>query len=535
MKQFLLIVLTLLQFFASPVFAQQTSGGKGDIQLYKLQLATQMISAYYVDSVDRTDLVEDAIKGMLEDLDPHSVYITAKDVQKMNEPLKGNFEGIGVQFNILEDTLMVVNPIPGGPSEDVGVMAGDRIIYIDDEMVAGIGLSNQMVFDRLRGDKGTKVTIKIKRNGTKNLLEFTITRDKIPIFSLDAAYMVNNHIGYIKLNRFGATTHTEFMTAMRKLRWEGMSDLILDLQGNGGGYLKAAIDIADEFLEKGKVIVYTKGINSPKQVFSASRKGEFENGHLVVLIDEASASASEIVTGAIQDHDRGLVVGRRSFGKGLVQRPLSLPDGSEMRLTSSRYYTPTGRLIQKSYEEGRKKYREDLINRYNHGELSSEDSIHFPEDKLYTTLKYGRKVYGGGGIMPDVFIPIDTSEYSSYHRNIVAKGVMNKAVLSFVDKNREDLMSKYEAFKVFDEQFQVDDLILKELQDLATEEGIEYNDEAFKRSQLAIKDQFKALVARDIFENGDFYRIINQRDKAFRAAVKILEEESVFEQKLSER
>lgn len=529
------LIALALMFCGISSHAQMGAGGKGDLQLYKLQLAAQMISAYYVDSVDRTDLVEDAIKGMLEDLDPHSTYISRKDVEKMNEPLKGNFEGIGVQFNILNDTLMVVNPIPGGPSEAVGVMAGDRIVSVNDELVAGIGITNQMVFDRLRGKKGTKVLIKVKRSSLPELIEFEITRDKIPIYSLDASYMVNNSTGYIKLNRFGATTYDEFMKALSELQKSGMSSLILDLQGNGGGYLNAAIKIADEFIEKGNVIVYTKGLNSARQVFNASRNGNFEKGHLVVLIDEASASASEIVTGAIQDWDRGLVIGRRSFGKGLVQRPLNLPDGSEMRLTSSRYYTPTGRLIQKSYEGGRAKYREDLINRYNNGELSSEDSIHFPQSQKYVTLKYGRTVYGGGGIMPDKFIPLDTTEYSKYHRNIVAKGVMNKVVLSYVDHNRDNSVLQYESFEKFDKDFIVTEEMMSALVDLGRSMGVIFNQEEYNRSVNAMRAQYKALVARDIFKTSAFYRVINRRDNAFVKAVKILEDYDLFEKALFEK
>ena len=531
-RAFLYLFLATIAFTS---VAQNSIRSKSDVQLYKLSVAARTIGAYYVDTVNKEEIVEDAIKAMLEDLDPHSVYMNSDEVKRMNEPLKGNFEGIGIQFNILNDTLMVVNPIPGGPSEKVGILAGDRIIYIDDEMVAGIGLSNKTVTDKLRGDKGTEVTVKIKRNGTKKLLEFTIVRDKIPIYSLDAAYMVNENIGYIKLNRFSGTTHTEFTAALDELKKDGMKSLILDLQGNGGGYLKAAIDLADEFLSNNKLIVYTEGINSPRQTFRATKGGKFEKNELVILIDESSASASEILTGAIQDWDRGLVVGRRSFGKGLVQRQFNLPDGSAMRLTTSKYYTPSGRLIQKSYEHGRAEYRKEIINRYNNGELISEDSIHFPDSLRYKTLVLNRTVYGGGGIMPDIFVPIDTSVITDYHRNLVAKGVMNKSVLNYVDKHREELNNLYPDFTKFDSKFLVTQDMLDELIANGEKAKVEYNDEEFKHALPLISAQFKALVARDIFDISEYYQVMNEQDDIFLKAVEVLSNSGMLEKKLSEK
>lgn len=514
--------------------AQNVIRSKSDVQLYKLSVAARTIGAYYVDSVNNEEMVEEAIKSMLEDLDPHSVYMNAEEVKRMNEPLQGNFEGIGVQFNILDDTLMVVNPIPGGPSEKVGVLAGDRIIYIDDEMVAGIGITNEGVFDRLRGAKGTEVTIKVKRASKKQLIEFLITRDKIPIYSLDAAYMVNNDIGYIKLNRFSGTTHQEFVDALKSLQAVGMKSLILDLQGNGGGYLNASIEMADEFLPTNKMIVYTEGLNSPRQSFRSTKNGLFEESELVVLIDEASASASEIVAGAVQDWDRGLIIGRRSFGKGLVQRQFNLPDGSAMRLTTSKYYTPAGRLIQKPYENGRSEYRKEILDRINNGELLHKDSIHLPDSLKFRTLVKNRLVYGGGGIMPDIFIGVDTAAFTTYHRDIVAKGIMNRTVLNYVDKNRDNLAQGFTDFNDFNNGFEVTDDMLGELTTNAENAKITFDPEAFEKSKALMKLQFKALVARDIFDMGEYYHLINQTNNAFLKAVEILQNKGAVNKTLSE-
>lgn len=532
LKAFLLVALiTSVQF----IFSQGAIRSKTDVQLYKLSVAARYINAYYVDTVNKEQVVEEAIKAMLEDLDPHSVYMNEETVKRMNEPLKGNFEGIGIQFNILDDTLMVVNPIPGGPSEEVGVMSGDRIIYINDDMVAGIGLSNKNVTDRLRGDKGTTVTIKVKRYDVDELIEFNIIRDKIPIHSLDASYMVTPEIGYIKLNRFSGTTHKEFLDAFVQLKEEGMESLILDLQGNGGGYLNAAIELANEFLSNNKIIVYTEGINSPRQTFRATKGGKFKKGELVVLIDESSASASEILAGAIQDWDRGLILGRRSFGKGLVQRQFNLPDGSAMRLTTSKYYTPSGRLIQKPYDNGRAEYRKEIVNRFNNGELVSEDSIHFPDSLKYNTLVLNRIVYGGGGIMPDIFIPIDTTIYTDYHRNLVAKGVMNKSVLAYIDKHRSELTDMYPEFNAFNTQFVVSRDMLQELIDNGEKAKVEFNEEEFNQSVPLLSAQFKALVARDIFDISEYYHVINQQDDVFRQAVEVLSNSGMLDEKLSEK
>lgn len=506
--------------------------------VYKFSKVLGLVNNYYVDSVDRSQLVETAVVEMLKELDPHSTYWTKEQAEKANEELQGNFEGIGVQFNILNDTLIVVSPISGGPSEKVGILAGDRIVRIDTENVAGIGLTNQMVFDRLRGEKGTKVTVGIKRKGVDEILEFEIIRDKIPKYSLDAAYMVNENTAYLKLNRFAATTMNEYNEAMEKLTKEGAENIILDLTNNGGGYLNMAFELADHFLEPGQMVVYTKGLKSPRQEYKAKSSSKKEKGKVVVMIDQGSASASEIVTGAIQDWDRGVVVGRRSFGKGLVQRPFNLPDGSMMRLTIARYYTPTGRLIQKSYDEGVEEYHKDLINRYNNGELMSKDSAHFADSLKYNTLKNNRVVYGGGGIMPDIFVPIDTSTYSDYYRDLIRKGIINRFVLRYVDDNRKDLEKEYlgrrknKDFSYFKENFLVTEEFLTELTDYAEEKGVELDEEDYEKSKEHIQKNLKALVARDLFDTSEFFEVINELDPIYQEAVKVIEDDKRYQSKL---
>jgi carboxyl-terminal processing protease len=535
-KRFFLIAL--LTFFLAGF---SSYGQLFNDEVYKYSKALGYIDSYYVDSVNKEKLVEKAIVEMLKELDPHSVYISKEDVKKMNEPLEGSFEGIGVQFNIMNDTLLVVSPISGGPSEKVGILSGDRIVKIDTENVAGIGLTNEMVFDRLKGKKGTKVVVQIKRHGVKELLDFEIIRDKIPIYSLDAAYMVDekNKVGYIKLNRFSATTMDEFKEGMAKLKNQGIENLILDLTDNGGGYLNMAFELADEFMENSQMIVYTEGLKNPRQDMRATSSGSFKQGRVVIMIDEGSASASEIVSGAIQDWDRGVLVGRRTFGKGLVQRPLNLPDGSAMRLTIARYYTPTGRLIQKSYEGGTDAYHKDLVNRYNNGELSNEDSIHFPDSLKYATLVNKRVVYGGGGIMPDIFVPIDTADYSDYYRDLIRKGIINQYVLQYMDKNRKSLENKYlgkkkdKDFSYFKENFEIDEDFLTGLLAHAEKEKLKFNEEEYNRSLNHLKVNLKALVARDIFTVSEFYEIINETDKVFLEAVKVIQDEELYNSKLA--
>lgn len=503
--------------------AQEKKYTKENNPVRKLQLAQFAIANLYVDQVDDNKLVESAIKGMLEELDPHSTYSTPEEVKRMNEPLQGNFDGIGIQFNMAEDTLFVIQPVSGGPSEKVGILAGDRIVEVNDTVIAGVKMSTEDVMRRLKGPKGTLVDVKVLRRGVPELLSFTIRRDKIPVYSLDASYMIAPQTGYIKINRFAATTHAEFMNALASLKSQGMKDLILDLQGNGGGYLNAAIDIANEFLGDEELIVYTEGRRSARRDFYADGNGKHQYGKLVVLVDEYSASASEIVSGAVQDWDRGMVVGRRTFGKGLVQRPIDLPDGSMIRLTISRYYTPAGRCIQKPYENT-ENYAADLIERYNRGEMMSADSIHFPDSLKCTTLKKGRTVYGGGGIMPDYFVPVDTTLYTDYHRQISYKGVLLKVHYQLIDTYRKDWNKKYKDYASFAQKFEMTEPMMQRLKDEAAKAGIAYNEEQYRKSEPLLKLQLKALIARDLWDMNEYYHTINVADESVKKALELLKE-----------
>lgn len=504
--------------------------------LRKLQMAEFAITNLYVDKVDENKLVEEAIIKMLAQLDPHSTYNNAEEVKKMNEPLQGNFEGIGVQFQMIEDTLLVIQPVSNGPSEKVGILAGDRIVAVNDSAIAGIKMSTEDIMARLRGPKDSEVKLTVVRRGVDDSLFFTVKRDKIPILSLDASYMIQPQTGYIRVNRFGATTAEEFVKALKALQKKGMKDLILDLQGNGGGYLNAAIDLANEFLQQKELIVYTEGRAARRSDFFAKGTGNFKQGRLVVLVDEYSASASEIVTGAVQDWDRGVVVGRRTFGKGLVQRPLDLPDGSMIRLTVARYYTPSGRCIQKPYdntanldgrtggEGGQEKYNQELIDRFNHGEMIHADSIHFADSLKVRTKRMERIVYGGGGIMPDFFVPIDTTRYTDYHRNLVAKGVVIKGVAKYIEKRRKELQNLYKKFEAFNEKFEIDDEMLAGLRTLADNEKIAFNEEQYSRSLPLIKTQLKALIARDLWDMNEYFQVMNATNSSVDQALKILNE-----------
>ena len=492
----------------------------------KLQMAEFAISRLYVDEVNEEELVEKAITSMLEELDPHSTYTNAKEARKMNEPLEGEFEGIGIQFQMMEDTLLVVQPVSGGPSEKVGILAGDRITAVEDTLIAGVKMSTEEIMSRLRGPKGSVVKLTIIRRDIDEPLTFDVKRDKIPIYSLDASYMITPTTGYIRLNKFGANTIEEFQAALSKLQGQGMKDLILDLQGNGGGYLNAAIDLANEFLPQKSLIVYTEGKASKRSEFVAKGNGNFLKGKLVVLVDEYSASASEIVSGAIQDWDRGTIVGRRTFGKGLVQRPIDLPDGSMIRLTIARYYTPSGRCIQKPYEKGEEEdYDNDLAKRLEHGELMHADSIHLPDSLMFKTKRLGRTVYGGGGIMPDYFVPIDTTLYSDYHRDLVAKGVVIKTTLNYIEKNRKALTKSFRKFDDFNRKFEVSNELLDELRKEGEKSGVAFNETEYNTSLPRIKTQLKALIARDIWEMSEYYQVMNQTDNVVQQALKIIEKD----------
>ena len=493
----------------------------GSAAMRKLQMAEFAISNFYVDKVDEDKLVEEAIIKMLAQLDPHSTYSDAEEVKKMNEPLQGNFEGIGVQFQMIEDTLLVVQPVSNGPSEKIGILAGDRIIAVNDSAIAGVKMSTEEIMKRLRGPKGSKVNLKIVRRGVQDPLVFTVKRDKIPILSLDASYMIQPKTGYIRINRFGATTAEEFKKAMKELQKQGMKDMILDLQGNGGGYLNAAIDLANEFLGQKELIVYTEGRTDKRSDFYAKGNGEFRNGRLIVLVDEYTASASEIVTGAIQDWDRGIVVGRRTFGKGLVQRPIDLPDGSMIRLTIARYYTPSGRCIQKPYESI-EQYNKDLIDRYNRGEMMSADSIHFPDSLKAKTLKLGRTVYGGGGIMPDYFVPIDTTMYTNYYLSLRDKGAMVQLNIKLIDRHRKEWLQQYKTFDRFNREFEVSQAMLDELVAQGTSMGITYNEAQFRTALPLVKTQLKALLARDIWDMNEYFQVINTLNDSMKKAIELL-------------
>ncbi|MCA1763564.1 MAG: S41 family peptidase [Cryomorphaceae bacterium] len=520
-----ILVSVLAALISATAFGQAESSSAYKDAAEKLTALFYHIETNYVDSVDSEQLVDDAIREVLTDLDPHSVYIPAKDVEKANEGLEGNFEGIGIQFNILRDTIIVVSPIAGGPSEALGIMAGDKIVSIEGENVAGVGITNQDVTSKLRGDKGTVVSVGIRRKGEKNAIPFDITRDEIPIYSLDAAYMATDKVGYIKLNRFSKTTMTEFKEAIAKLNKAGMEDLILDLQGNGGGLLQTSIDLADEFLEPNKLIVYTEGRAYPKREEKSTSVGSFETGRLVVLIDEGSASASEIVSGAVQDWDRGLIVGRRSFGKGLVQRPIPLPDGSYVRLTTQKYYTPSGRCIQKPYEDGVEAYYMEKYERYQNGEMWSLDSLDFPDSLKFYTDK-DRMVYGGGGISPDVFVPIDTSESSQLNSDLIRKGVMNTFAITYANKNRKKLLKEFPEVKDFQKGFDID-LAVAEFKAYTAKENdeIEWKDEEFDLSKDMIEGRLKAMIARNLWDYSAYYQIFNPYWPAYQSALDILQED----------
>ena len=499
----------------------------------KLTQLFSAISSLYVDSVDQKDLVEKAIVATLKELDPHSAYIPKEEVEKMNEPLEGSFEGVGIQFQIFNDTILVVQTITGTPAEKVGVLPGDRIVYVDDELMAGQKIQNSDVTKRLRGKRGSVVHVKIARRGVEELILFKITRDKIPVNSIDASYMVEKNIGYIKINNFGSTTISEYKTAFANLKKQGLKSLILDLQGNGGGYMNAAIDLADEFLKRDQMVVYTEGFNQKKASMKATAMGGFEDGKLIILVDEYSASASEIVSGAVQDWDRGILVGRRTFGKGLVQRPIQLPDQSMVRLTTSRYYTPSGRSIQKPYDEGVEKYRKDLLERYEHGEMQHQDSIHFADSLKFYTKILERTVYGGGGIMPDIFIPIDTTIYTDFHRKIVAQGVINKVVVQYIDTYRDMLKKDYKTFEKFHQLFVVPASVFEELRTLSEKEEIEMEEAEYEQSKDLIALQIKALIARDIWSMNEYYLVMSPQNQALQRAIQILQTPGAYEGVLS--
>lgn len=497
-----------------------------DAPIRKLQIAEMAISNLYVDTVDENKLVEDGIRGMIEKLDPHSSYATAKETKEMNEPLQGSFEGIGVQFNMVQDTLLVIQPIVNGPSERVGILAGDRIVSVNDTAIAGVKMSKEEIMKRLRGAKGSKVRLGIVRRGIAGMLYFTVTRDKIPVKTLDAAYMIRPKVGYIRIGSFGLTTYNEFMEAVNMLKNNGMKDLILDLEENGGGYLLAAVQIANEFLKRNDLIVYTQGRRAPRQEHRADGTGKLLDGKVVVLINEYTASAAEIVTGAIQDQDRGEVVGRRSFGKGLVQRPIDFADGSMIRLTIAHYYTPSGRCIQKPYKKGEAlDYAMDIEKRFEHGELYSADSIHFADSLKYKTLRKQRVVYGGGGIMPDYFVPLDTTQYTRFHRQLAARSYIINANLKYIDVNRKQLRNRFATFADFKARYEVPESFVNDVLEAAAKDSIKPKDEQELQQTLPrLRLQLKALVARDLWDMSEYFQVINEENPIVRKAVELFEQ-----------
>ena len=546
----------------------------------KMDQLLNAINTMYVDTVDFDPLVDKAVVSMLKELDPHTSYIAKKDVAAMNEPLQGSFDGIGVTFQLIKDTINVMEVIIDGPAEKVGLIAGDKIVRVDDTVACGDKITNDWVRKHLRGKKGTKVKVGVIRGHNPEILDFTITRGAIPMYSINVSFMVNETTGYVKLERFAATSTDELIKAVNKLKAEGMKDLILDLRGNGGGYLNTAFEICDQFIAGVKTIVYTDNFRKTGEKFTSGKTGVFEEGRLVVLVDENSASASEITSGCVQDWDRGLVIGRRTFGKGLVQKPLNLTDGSQVRLTISHYYTPTGRCIQKPYDDGLDSYFKDLQQRANHGELYTADSIKFPDSLKYKTPR-GRVVYGGGGIMPDIFVPLDTTRYSTLYNEIVRKGIFGSYTADYLDKNRESLKRQYPTFEDFEKNFTISDTQYADFMAFAKREGVK-DSAAFKFSTYAeaflktnkekldslftsahfdmqtldtmfqnyvdknyneamrlrnedhvaeyVKDYMRFEIARGLYGYGDAYRIFLETDDTFLKAVEVIGNKKIFKQ-----
>lgn len=519
----LCLLLTLAGFKA--IEAQ-----KSQSNIKKLLNAEFAVDKFYVDSVDENKLVEDAIKGMLEKLDPHSSYTNAKETKALTEPLQGEFSGIGVQFNIRKDTLYVVQTIPGGPSERVGILPGDRIVTVNDTAISGVKMKNSDIQRRLRGKKGTKVRVKIKRGTGAELINFVITRDKIPLYSVDAGYMLDSITGYVRISSFGAKTYDEMMQALDRLQKQGMKQVVIDLSDNGGGYMNAAIEMVNEFLDGGQMIVYTESSKMPRNEAHAYGNGRYRDLKMAIIVSQYSASASEIFTGAMQDWDRAVVVGRRTFGKGLVQRPFEFEDGSMMRLTVARYHTPSGRCIQKPYTKGdRKDYEDDIVKRAKEGEYYNIDSIQFNDSLKYSTLKNHRTIYGGGGIMPDIFVPVDTSEYSTYYRDMLAKGIIYQYSLDYIDRNRKSLKKLYPTVEQFARLFQLSDADMKAFVEAGEKEKVKFNESQYKTSEQVFRTFIKGIIGRDLYNDRSAYsRIVNHRNRDLKAALKVLYDEAEF-------
>ena len=529
-KKYIYVVLLVIVAQSSGLRAQGITQ-----ETFKIGKTLALLEAIYVDSVNIASITEQMIISTLKNLDPHSVYIPAKDVKAENEPLQGNFEGVGIQFSLLNDTILIISPTAGGPSERVGIQAGDRIITIDGEKVTGVGMNSAGVQKRLRGPKGSTVTILIFRRGEEDLLEFNITRDKIPVNSLDAAYMVSGDIGYIKLSRFSEQTAMEFDQAVDKLRKEKMANLIIDLRGNSGGYMVPAVQIADQMLSGEELIVYLEGRHTSRQEYKSEPSGTLTRARLAILIDEGSASASEILAGAVQDWDRGVIIGRRSFGKGLVQNGFALPDGSEVRLTIARYYTPSGRSIQTPYNEGFDKYFQTYYSRYFNGELIHPDSLNLPDSLKAYTITNKRVVYGGGGITPDIFIPVDTTSYSDYFRDLYRTATLTNFSIGYTDRNRKALLRKYKTFEHFDSDFTFDNDAIKELREAGEKNKVMFDQAQYDISAVEMQKLMKGIVARDLWDMNEYYRVVNQGDYAILRAVSVINDPALYEKLLGYR
>lgn len=516
----LLSIALVIGVLIGSKFSEPTGDSKYLSSLQKVRQLIEYIEKDYVDTVDTEALLEESIENMLDKLDPHTVYIPPRDRELAQSQLRATFDGIGVEFNLLRDTIYVVRELPGGPSEAAGIVGGDRIVSVDGENIAGIGLSNRKIFDMLRGPRGSKVTIGVKRKSEAGLLDFDIKRGAIPQYSVDASYMVDSETGYIKINKFAERTYAEFKEALQGLKDKGMTKLVLDLQNNGGGYMSAAIEICDELLAGDQLIVSQKGQGKKYDSETrARRKGIFEEGPLVVLVNENSASASEIVAGALQDNDRALIIGRRSFGKGLVQLPFDLKDGSELRMTIARYYTPTGRSIQKPYDKGEENYSSDYYNRYISGELFSEDSVKFDKELAFKTTT-GRTVYGGGGIMPDYFVALDTSDNSAYINRLVASNAVREYTIEFREENT---WLKDWSFDEFDKDFEITDNMLRDLVDIGKQNGIPFSERQFQKSKRLLAFLVKGQIARDFYGEDDFYKVFNRTNEIYLKALDLLD------------
>lgn len=534
MKRFTLFIISLL-----PLLASAAAKDSGEFQFpadRKLLTAEQIIERYYVEDVDADKIVQDAIVAMLKTLDPHSTYSDPEETKELTTPLEGNFSGIGIQFNMLNDTLFVIQTTSGGPSEKVGIIPGDRILSAGDSVISGVKSPNSRILKILRGPKGSRVNLKVLRRGEPEPIEFSIVRDDIPIYSVDASYMADPNTGYIRISRFAEDTDAEFKKAVAELRKQGMKNLIIDLGDNGGGYLNAAHQLASHFLKHDDVVVYTDAPKLGTTVYRVENEGDLQDGKLVILANQYSASASEILAGAVQDNDRGLIVGRRTFGKGLVQRPFPFPDGSMIRLTVSKYYTPSGRCIQKPYESGdEEEYRKDMLHRYEAGEFSSEDSIHLPDSLRYSTLRNKRPVYGGGGIMPDLFVPIDTTDYSDYYRDLVAKGILNRFSITYVDNNRKQLHAQYPDEQKFIDNFKVTDAMMAEVVAMGVADSVKYDQAGYDRSRLMMETVIKGIIGRDLFNTSTYFKVVNPvLNPVFREGLLLINDDQRYNRLLRE-